>query len=226
MSQRVTRELAGSLSESEYKTVALAPEAGSEGLRFRVGKRVCDEQIVEAVKTLAREGIRNFKLYFIVGLPSETPDDVEAIATLVSRARSAAASGAREQEDFSVAPNLWLSVNPFIPKAWTPFQRHPFLGQKELKVRLEVIRRGIAKLPNVEMKFESPRESYFQAVMSRGDRRVGDLLVEMLVRGENWKWLVNNGNEELIQGVPPPAFYVNRLIGEEELLPWEIVTSG
>lgn len=223
MSQKVTPELAASLSESEYKTVALAPEAGSEGLRFRLGKRVTNQQVFSAVRVLAENGIRNFKLYCMVGLPSESREDVEEIARLAEGAREAALEGARKQSEFKVAPNIYLSVNPFIPKAWTPFQRHPFAEFSEVKKRIEMVQRGIRKVPNVEMKFESPRESYFQALVSRGDRRVGELMVEMVERGEDWRWLVRNGAKRILDHVPEADYYVHRLIGEEEFLPWELV---
>ncbi len=223
MSQRVTPELAASLSESEYKTVALAPEAGSEALRFRLGKRVLNAQVVSAVKILAENGIRNFKLYCMVGLPSETMEDVEAIAELAALCRDAALEGARSQAEFKIAPNIYLSLNPFIPKAWTPFQRHGFADFAEVKKRIAVVQKGISRVPNVELKFESPRESYFQALVSRGDRRVGALMVEMIRRKEDWRWLVKNGEERILPDVPPADFYVHRMIGEEERLPWEFV---
>ena len=114
MSQRVSKELASSLSESEYKTVALAPEAGSEELRFRIGKRVLDEQVLSGIEKLAVEGIRNFKLYFMVGLPSEKPSDVQAIVNLVTEARTRAHKAA---EGRKIVPKITLSVNPFIPKS-------------------------------------------------------------------------------------------------------------
>jgi len=223
MSQKVTPELAASLSESEYKTVALAPEAGGERLRFRLGKRVTNKQVVQAVTTLAENGIRNFKLYCMVGLPSEEIADVEEIAKLALLCKEAALAAARTQKDFSIAPNIYLSLNPFIPKAWTPFQRHGFMDFSEVKRRIEIVRKGVSKIPNVELKFESPRESYFQALVSRGDRRVGDLMVEMLRQKEDWRWLVKNGKKRILENVPPADFYVHRIIGEEEYLPWELV---
>ncbi len=223
MSQRVTPELAASLSESEYKTVALAPEAGGEALRFRIGKRVLDDQLVAAVKTLARSGVRNFKLYFMVGLPSETIDDVKSIINLVERVQGAALDAAKELESFAIAPKILMSVNPFIPKAWTPFQRHSFLGFREIKDRLALLRRGVGRIPNVEMNAEAPKESYFQVLMSRGDRRVGDLLIDMHKAKEDWKFLVQNGGKIIRKGVPAPEFYVLREFGEMEFLPWEVI---
>ena len=116
MSQKVTSELAGSLSESEYKTVALAPEAGSELLRFRIGKRVCNEQIIEGISSLAENGIRNFKLYFMVGLPGERLEDVMEIVTLVSMLREQAFLSAVEEKRLKIAPRIILSVNPLFPR--------------------------------------------------------------------------------------------------------------
>ncbi len=223
MSQKVSPELAASLSESEYKTVALAPEAGNEALRFRIGKRVPDQQVVNGVATLAESGIKNFKLYFMIGLPSEERDDVEDIVELVTRVKDAAFAAARRQENFTVAPKIILSVNPFIPKAWTPFQRHPFLGFSEIKKRIAIVKNGVRGIGSVEMKHESARESYFQTVLSRGDRRVGDMLYFLHENGHDWRWLVKNGTREFIDGAPSPDFFVSRHFAEDEILPWEIV---
>lgn len=223
MTQRVTPKLAKSLNESEYKTVALAPECGTEELRFRIGKRVLNDTIIEAVARLAGNGIRNFKLYFIIGLPFEKLEDVIAIPELVKQAQQSALEAARGQEDFSIAPKIILSVNPFIPKAWTPFQRHPSMSFKELKSRLELVRRGVRKIPNVLMKSESPRESYFQALLSRGDRKTALLLHYLHKNGKDWRWLVKNRSKVIVNGVCKPDEYVYRTFGEKEILPWEIV---
>jgi hypothetical protein len=76
------------------------------------------------------------------------------------------------------------------------------------------------------MKNESPRESYFQALLSRGDRRVGDLLIYLNTYDLDWRWLVKNGSREIIPGVPPASFYVEREMRENELLPWEVIDFG
>jgi len=221
MSQRVTDKLSSSLSESEYKTVALAPEAGSENLRFRIGKRVLNKQIANGVETLAKNGIKNFKFYFIVGLPSETESDVRAIPELILQMREASLRGMREQEGNKVMPRLVLSVNPFIPKAWTPFQRHEFLGSSLIKKRLEIVRSATKKIPNVEFKAEAPKESYFQTLMSRGDRRVGAMLLRMKELGHDWQWLTKDHHD--LESVPQPSYYVERRLSAEEFLPWEVV---
>ena len=169
MSQKVTKELAGSISESEYKTVALAPEAGSERLRRAAGKRVGNEQVIEAARQLAESGIRGFKLYFIVGLPTETVEDTAASAHLAIQVRDAVTEAAQGE---GKRPWVQLSVNPFIPKASTPFQWEPMISKHALEDKIDRIRTLIKREHNIELRFESPKESVFQALLSRGDRRV------------------------------------------------------
>jgi radical SAM superfamily enzyme YgiQ (UPF0313 family) len=222
MSQKVSRELAASISESEYKTVALAPEAGSERLRRAAGKRVMNEQVIKAATEMAEAGIRGFKLYFIVGLPTETDEDVDAIAHLAIAVRDAVTEVSKPTGKLAWVS---LSINPFIPKASTPFQWEPMLDPKVLDKKIERVRKLTMKVHNLEMRFEPPKESYFQGLLSRGDRRVAKLLIEVEKRGESWKWLMKRTSAPIVEGVPPVDFYVARRIGYEELLPWEIVDS-
>ncbi len=222
MSQKVTRALAASISESEYKTVSLAPEAGSDRLRRAAGKRVVNEQVVTAARELAEAGIRGFKLYFIVGLPTETEEDIDAIAHLAIAVRDAVTEISRPSGKMAWVS---LSVNPFIPKASTPFQWEPMLDPKTLEKKIERLRKRVLKVPNLEFRFEPPKESYFQGLLSRGDRRVGKLLIEAEAQGESWKWLMKKTDREILSGVPPVDFYVSRRIGFSELLPWEVVDS-
>jgi radical SAM superfamily enzyme YgiQ (UPF0313 family) len=222
MSQKVTRALAASISESEYKTVSLAPEAGSDRLRRAAGKRVVNEQVISAARELAEAGIRGFKLYFIVGLPTESDEDIDAIAHLAIAVRDAVTEISRPSGKMAWVS---LSVNPFIPKASTPFQWEPMLDPKTLEHKIERLRKRVLKVPNLEFRFEPPKESYFQGLLSRGDRRVGRLLIEAENRGESWKWLMKRTDREILPGVPPVDFYVSRRIGFSELLPWEVVDS-
>ena len=222
MSQKVTRALAASISESEYKTVSLAPEAGSNRLRRAAGKRVVNDQVINAAKELAEAGIRGFKLYFIVGLPTETDEDIDAIAQLAIAVRDAVTEISRPTGKMAWVS---LSVNPFIPKASTPFQWEPMLDPKTLDKKIERLRKQVLKVHNLEFRFEPPKESYFQGLLSRGDRRVGKLLFEMEQQGETWKWLMKKTDREILSGIPPVDFYVSRRIGFSELLPWEVVDS-
>ena len=222
MSQKVSRALAASISESEYKTVALAPEAGSTRLRRAAGKRVDNEQVINAARELAESGIRGFKLYFIVGLPTETDEDVDAIAALAITIRDTVFEISKPSGKLAWVS---LSINPFIPKASTPFQWESMLNPKVLDKKIERIRKLVIKVPNLELRFEPPKESYFQGLLSRGDRRVARLLLEVERRGENWKWLMKKTAVPILEGVPAVDFYVSRRIGFNELLPWEVVNS-
>ena len=222
MSQKVTRALAASISESEYKTVSLAPEAGSDRLRRAAGKRVVNEQVINAARELAEAGIRGYKLYFIVGLPTETDEDIDAIAKLAIAVRDAITEISRPTGKMGWVS---LSVNPFIPKASTPFQWEPMLDPKTLEKKIDRLRKQVLKVHNLEFRFEPPKESYFQGLLSRGDRRVGKLLLEAERQGESWKWLMKRTDREIVPGVPPVDFYVSRRIGFSELLPWESVDS-
>ncbi len=222
MSQKVSKELAMSLSESEYKTVALAPEAGSERLRFAVGKRVPNQQIIEAAANLAEAGIRGFKLYFIVGLPTETDADIEGIATLAKEVRDRVVEVSRVH-----GKHVWLalSVNPFVPKANTPFQWEPMAPRKLIEKKIETVRKLLKGVQNIEFRFEPPKESYFQALLSRGDRRVLKLLMHIETAGLDWKSLVKNTDKRILSDVPQVDFYVTRRFAYDECVPWEIVDS-
>jgi radical SAM superfamily enzyme YgiQ (UPF0313 family) len=222
MSQKVSKMLAASISESEYKTVALAPEAGSERLRRAAGKRVGNEQVIQAAREMAEAGIRGFKLYFIVGLPTESDEDVDAIASLAIAVRDAVVEISKPSGKLAWVA---LSVNPFIPKASTPFQWEPMLDPKVLDRKIERVRKLTQAIPNLELRFEPPKESYFQGLLSRGDRRVGKLLFELEKRHENWKWLMKKTDRRIVADVPPVDFYVSRRIDFQEILPWESVDS-
>ena len=166
---------------------------------------------------LAEAGIRRFKLYFMVGLPTETSEDVDDIAKLAIGLREALAAKTKNSGGLL---SLQLSVNPFIPKPSTPFQWEPMLPRKELESKIDRLQNRIRKVPNLEMRAETPKESVLQALLSRGDRRVKRYLLESLERG-GWKWIINDKHG--IQGVPPPSFYVERRIDPGEILPWDIV---
>ena len=146
--------------------------------------------LFRSAKELAEAGIRGFKLYFIVGLPTETDEDVDAIAQLAKTVRDTVVEVSKASGKLAWVA---LSINPFIPKASTPFQWEPMLDTKTLDRKIERVRKLVMKVPNLELRFEPPKESYFQGLLSRGDRRVGRLLREAELRNESWKWLMKIG---------------------------------
>lgn len=203
------------LKESGHRTVALAPEAGSQRMRDLINKNLDVEQILHAVRLLAEGGIPNLKLYFLIGLPSETDADILEMLELVGQIRQVWVDEGRKRGRLG---NITLSVNPFIPKPFTPFQWVGMEPEKSLNAKLKHIRSGISRLGNTEVFFESLRSAQLQALLSRGDRRLARLLPE-LAAGKNLK----AGCRSL--GLDP-NFYITRERGAEELLPWEVLDSG
>ncbi|MBE0597799.1 MAG: radical SAM protein [Desulfuromonadales bacterium] len=203
------------LKASGHKTVSLAPEAGSQRLRDLINKGLDEEQIIEAARLLADEGIPNLKLYFLIGLPTEEMADIEELLALTGRLRQVWVAA---QKKFGRVGALTLSVNPFIPKPFTPLQWAGMEADKSLAPKVRRLRAAVGRLGNTTLLVEPSRSAILQALLSRGDRRVGRLL-PLLAGGSNL-------NAACRQAGLDPDFYVTRERGETEILPWEILDSG
>lgn len=203
------------LKISGHRTVALAPEAGSQRLRDLINKGIDADQIVKAASLLAEEGIPNLKLYFLIGLPTEEERDLRELLDLTALLRE---RWLERQKAHGRLGGIHLSVNPFIPKPFTPLQWAPMDGEKSLKEKMRLLRSGIGRMANVEISFESLRSAQLQAFFSRGDRRTGHTL-PLLAAGSN----LNAACREV--GLDP-SFYVTRQRPEEEIFPWEIIDNG
>jgi radical SAM superfamily enzyme YgiQ (UPF0313 family) len=203
------------LKESGHRTVSLAPEAGSQRLRDLINKGIDEEQIVRAAALLAEEGILNLKLYFLIGLPTEGEEDLGEMLALTARLR---AEWLARQKAHGRLGTITLSVNPFIPKPFTPLQWAAMDREKSLKEKIRRLRAGISRLPNVELICESIRSAQVQAFFSRGDRRTGRV-IPRLAAGES----LNGACRE--EGLDP-AFFITRERKEDEILPWEVIDNG
>jgi radical SAM superfamily enzyme YgiQ (UPF0313 family) len=210
---RVTAERAQLLAASRQRTVTMAPEAGTERLRKVVAKGLTDEEIFAAVEALAAHGITNLKLYFIIGLPTETWEDCEGIVTLVKRIRHHMGKGGRKVGEITI------SIAPFVPKAWTPFQWHPFEEVKILKKKLQAVKKGIARIPRTRLLHELPKWGYVQTLLSMGDRRVADILLQVVQSQGDWNTALKNSYIN-------PAFWVYREKEEQEFFPWAFIDHG
>ena len=161
----------GEVIEGGTNTVALAPEAGSQRLRDIIGKRIDEDDILKAVEKVAAQGIKQLKLYFMIGLPEETDADIEAIAVLVTKCKDIF----DRHQSWS---RITLTIAPFVPKAGTPFQREGMASLDTLKHRLSLLK---SKLPSkgISVKNESLEWSEVQAVLSRGDERLAAVLTDI-----------------------------------------------
>ena len=167
----VTKELVDALAASGLKTLTMAPEAGSSRMRAVINKGIEEQHLFNAIDLGIAAGIRNFRLYIMVGLPFEEKGDVEAIADLAGRLKDyMEAKGAKG--------TLTLSVNPFIPKPFTPFQWEPMADKKYVEWALKYLAQSLRKRKNVIVNVESPKEAYIQGVLARGDRRVCKALLK------------------------------------------------
>jgi radical SAM superfamily enzyme YgiQ (UPF0313 family) len=221
----ISPRLASALARGGARSVTIAPEAGSERMRKVINKNLTEDQILRAAEMTVGEGVENLKLYFMLGLPEETDDDVLAIARLTAaifdRAR------ARRQR----VGRVTVSLNPFVPKPWTPLQWDPMREPREIKRKVAMLRAALARLGSVELDAESAREAYFQTLVSRGDRRVGSILERLdgagcAAPGAIWQELGRIRREAAQQapGAPmDPDFYVTRAFGHDELLPWDFI---
>jgi len=209
------RSEAEALKASGHKTVALAPEAGSQRMRDLINKGIDETQIIEAVKLLADVGIPNLKLYFLIGLPEETLEDVEAIAELALQVRDIWLQSGRQRGQVG---QVTLSVNPFIPKPFTPLQWAGMESLKSLKKKVSQLRSRLNRQPHLALNVESLRAAQLQAVLARGDRRLADCL-PALAAGEPLSTALKNiGRSE--------EFFAQRTRSADEIFPWDVIDSG
>ncbi len=211
-----TPELISALKKSDIKTVTIAPEAGSERMRCIINKGITENQIYEAVKMVVQSGIPNLKLYFMIGLPWETTHDIEAIVTLCKEIKEKFLMESREKKRIGT---ITVSVNPFVPKPFTPFQWAPMNDVKQLNKKIEIIRDGLKKVANVRIQAESPRRAIVQGLLSRGDRRIADLLLLAVKNQGNWSKTFKETDLDI-------GFFANRERSIDEFLPWDFIDHG
>lgn len=204
------------IKKGGQKTVTLAPEAGTERLRNVINKGLTDNSILKAVKTLADAGIPNIRLYFMIGLPTELETDIDGIIDLSIKCRNLFIEKSRIHGKVG---NITLSVNSFVPKPFTPFQWHPMDDEKLLKAKIKKIKTALGRESNIEIINDSPKFSHFQGLLSRGDRRVGNVIHAVYKNGGDWRGAIKETGID-------PLFYTTRTREKDELFPWEIIDIG
>ncbi len=200
---------------SRQKTATIAPEAGSDRLRRVINKGLCEDDILNAAILLAQAGIKQIKLYFMIGLPTETQEDVEAILVLSKKIKHVVDKITKLQR---YVIQIKLSVASFVPKPWTPFQWASFTKRDVLKKRLSWLRKKISKSPNMQLTSDLPKWAYLQALIARGDRRLKPLLLA-LAKGKTL-------SQALVSLPVNPDFFVYREREKHEIFPWEVLDLG
>lgn len=204
------------LGKSGLKSAAIAPDGGSERLRRVINKGITEPELLTAAQALAEIGVTNLKLYYMIGLPTESNDDLDEMVDLTLRIRERVMAVGRRK---GYLGTLTLSVNCFVPKPWTPFQYYPFAQVAVLKKRLQYLRKALARKANIRIIADHPDRALFQATLARGDRRLGAPLLAFATRGGNWRQVMKQ------QGLRVED-YAQRERRPDESFPWEVVEHG
>ncbi|MCS7203061.1 MAG: TIGR03960 family B12-binding radical SAM protein [Thermodesulfovibrio sp.] len=221
---KVTRELLQKIKFTRKTGFTIAPEAATERLRCTINKNISNEDIEKACALLFEEGWLSIKLYFMIGLPTETEEDVEEIIALSRKIIKIAKLYTKKFVDINV------TVSPFVPKPHTPFQWLGQIGFDEIKQKLDFIKNALQR-SRIHYKGHNPQMSLLEAAISRGDEKVGEVIYKAWLKGENlsaWtelfdfqRWLsaMETAGVDLF-------FYAEKRYSTDETLPWEFIDSG
>ena len=201
----------------------LAPEAGTDRMRRVINKNLSEQQILESTNLLYKHGWSLIKLYFMIGLPTETDSDLIEISRLAEKILS---SGRKT----SINPRINLSISTFIPKPHTPFQWEPMDSMEEIRRKIKLVRRNL-RSRRIEMKYHEPELSYLEGLLSRGDVRIAEVIQKAWELGARFDGWADFHNFPLWQraieetGLEPEK-YINTAIPTEAHLPWEHIDVG
>lgn len=217
-------ELAEMFQGRRKTGLTFAPEAGSQRLRDVINKNVTEEDLLRTAEAAYSSGWRRIKLYFMVGLPTETLEDVAAIVDLVKKAR---AIGRRHQ---GKRTQVNVSLATFVPKPFTPFQWLPLADEGDLEEKQELLRRGL-RGPSISFSWQEPRTTLLEAALSRGDRRLGQVIHRAWQLGakfDAWDELFDGGLwwRAFTEAGLDPNFYARRERPLDEVLPWDHIDVG
>lgn len=211
----LTDGLVQALVVSKHKTITLAPEAASIRLRRVINKTITDEHLYQSIEMAVAAGIPHIRLYIMIGLPFEEQEDIAEIVTLAENIKN-------YMESLGSKGKLTLSVNPFIPKPFTPFQWMSMPLMSVVEAKLKYISSNLRHRKNIEVLVESPKESYLQAILARGDRRLGKVLLEAHklggVKGFKQAMKINRLTQE--------SYLYRQWDEHNEILPWQKLDMG
>jgi radical SAM superfamily enzyme YgiQ (UPF0313 family) len=212
----LTESIVQKLRASGERTLTIAPETGSDRLRRVINKTVTNAEILDRADLIFGNGIENLKLYYMIGLPTETDEDLESIRTLTLAMRERMLAHGRPRGRLG---RIVGSVNPLIPKPGTAYQWLPMEAVAETDRKVKRLRQLMAGIDNVYFTIKSERHSYYQALLSLGDRRVAPAIVAAERNGGQWRAAVADAGVDA-------DFFIFRDRREDALLPWSIIDGG
>ncbi|MFH1381688.1 MAG: TIGR03960 family B12-binding radical SAM protein [Chloroflexota bacterium] len=216
-------ELMNSLPTHKKTGLTFAVEAGSERLRRCINKNVSEEKLLETAAVAFERGWTGLKIYFMVGLPGETEDDVAEIVSVVDKVRALGPRAGR-------TPRIRLNVATFVPKPHTPFQWAAQESETNLDAKQEILRQGLRRR-NVSLSWQDPKVSQLEATLSRGDRRLGQVIYQAWKLGSQFdSWSEHFNYENWLRAFAAaglePGFYIHRQRPLDEPLPWGHIDIG
>ena len=217
-------KLMDSLPSRRKTGLTFAPEAGSERLRRIINKGIAEEEILETAAAAFARGWRSLKLYFMLGLPTETMEDIEEIVQLVDKIRS---SGRTAKGGM---PQVRISLSTFIPKPHTPFQWVAQESAEQLSAKHELLKQGLRRKGS-RLSWQDPEVSLLEAALSRGDRRLGRVIYDAWRSGStfdawNERFNYQNWLDAFKKSGLEPGFYAQRERPLDEPLPWAHIDTG
>ena len=204
------------LRQSGERTITIAPETGSDRLRRVINKTMTNDEILAAADSIFSTGFENLKLYFMLGIPTETDDDLVAIRDLTQQLREIMLTHARPRGQVG---RIVASVNPLVPKPATAYQWLPMEDDASIERKIKRMRSLTADIDNVYFNIKSERHSFYQALLSLGDRRVAPAIEAAERNGGNWRAAVKEAGIDA-------DFYVFRDRSRDRVLPWDIIDGG
>ncbi|MCK4362725.1 MAG: TIGR03960 family B12-binding radical SAM protein, partial [Dehalococcoidia bacterium] len=216
--------LMDTITSGKKTGLTFAPEAGSERLRRVINKSVSQDDLIQTLETAAERGWSSVKLYFMLGLPTETPDDIESIVHMVRQSVPA------RRKAGGKALHLKVSTSAFVPKAHTPFQWVAQHTEEELNARIEALRLGMKK-SGLRLSWQDPKMSLLEGVLARGDRRLSEAIYRAWQLGATFDaWSEHFNYEKWGRAFDEcgldPDFYANRQRSLDEILPWSHIDVG
>jgi radical SAM superfamily enzyme YgiQ (UPF0313 family) len=212
----LTPDFVFKLVDTGVQGLTLAPECGSDRMRRILNKQFTNAEILDRATWIFENGVRNLKLYYMVGLPWEEHADVESIVSLTERIRERMLGVGRPRGRVG---RIHPSINPFVPKPGTPYQWLPVEDPRETDRKLQFLRKAFGRMPNVDAICKSARTGVTQSILALGDRRVADALEVACLEGVDLKRGLR------ARGLDP-AFYLFRGRARDEILPWDVVDNG
>lgn len=212
----LTEPIVRLLRASGERSITIAPETGSDRLRRVINKTVTNAEILERTEIIFASGIENLKLYYMIGLPSETDEDLVAIRDLTIQMREIMLKHGRERGRLG---RIVGSVNPLIPKPGTAYQWEAMEDPAVTEAKANRLRHLLAGIDNVYFNIKSERHSYYQALLSLGDRRVADTIEAAERNGGKWRAAVAETGLDA-------DFYIFRNRSDDPVLPWDIIDGG